>query len=106
MSKKTSKPEQEKNDLKTLDEILIDFSKEKDTAPMRYKNLVIAMKWAYHLKNTEEYKNKPTSEIIEKALADVFAGKVTKKMVDEAVEKDEAVKLEKMAEKKKKLLDE
>lgn len=86
----------------SLDQLLIDFGKGKDTPPDKYKKLVIAMKWAYHLKNTEEYKDKQSSEIIEKALIDIFSGKVTKQDVDMACKKDEEKKLEKAAEKKKK----
>lgn len=85
----------------SIDQLLIDFGKSKDTAPDKYKKLVIAMKWAYHLKNTEEYKDKPSSEIIEKALIDIFSGKVDKEMVDLACKKDEEIRLERVAEKKK-----
>lgn len=91
----------------SLDELLIDFGKGKDEKPQKYKKLFIAMKWAYHLKNTEEYKDKPATEIIEKALIDIFSGRVDQKTVDAACEKDEEMRLEKLAEKKKtKLLDE
>ncbi len=99
MTKKTSASNEQNNI--SIDELLINFGTKDDSSPEKYKKLVIAMKWAYHLKNTEEWKNKPSSEIIEKALIDVFSGNVDQRKVDEAVEKDEAVKLEKIEEKKK-----
>lgn len=85
----------------SIDQLLIDFGKSKNTPPDKYKKLVIAMKWAYHLKNTEEYKDKPSADIIEKALIDIFSGKITKETVDMACKKDEEVRLEKAAERKK-----
>lgn len=92
---------EEKGSQMSIDELLIDFSKDKKVQPQKYKKLIIAMKWAYHLKNTEEYKDKPSAEIIEKALIDIFSGKVDQKTVDAACEKDEQIRLEKIAERKK-----
>ncbi|MGC8867754.1 MAG: hypothetical protein ACP5IO_00445 [Elusimicrobiales bacterium] len=97
MTEKTSKTQQ-----LSLDELLINFgTKDNSSLSGKYKKLVIVMKWAYHLKNTEEWKDKPTSQIIEKALIDVFSGRVDQKKVDAAIEKDEAIKLERMEEKKR-----
>ncbi|MCX7641746.1 MAG: hypothetical protein N2Z20_03835 [Elusimicrobiales bacterium] len=101
MSKKISKAENNKEVQLSINELLIDFAKDKTTPPEKYNKLVIAMKWAYHLKNTEEYKNKPSSEIIEKALIDVFSGTITQNIVDSACEKDEQIRLERIAERKK-----
>lgn len=79
--------EKEKNiENMSLDEIITNYG------PKKYHDLVIAMKWAYHLKSTEEYKDRPASEIIEKALKDVFTNKVSEKEVLKAEEKDEEVK--------------
>ncbi|MEF3280080.1 MAG: hypothetical protein K6357_03845 [Elusimicrobiota bacterium] len=92
-SKKSVK-EENKQEI-NLDEIIINSTDE------RYNNLVLAMKWAYHLKNTEEYKNKLSSEIIDKALKDVMTKEVSAEEIEKAVEKDEALRLEKIAEKRR-----
>jgi hypothetical protein len=65
----------------------------------KYHDTVLAMYWANHLKFSEEYKLKPLSEIIEIALKDVMTGKVSKKEIIEAVEKDEKIKVEREEEK-------
>lgn len=102
MSKKTLNNKSSDNtELSSLDELIINMGLEKNLRPDKYRKLVIAMRWAYHLKTTEEWKDKPSTEIIEKAMIDVFSGKVDQKKVDEALEKDEEKRLEKMAERKK-----
>ncbi len=73
-----------------------------NSGSIKYKKLVLAMQWVYHLKTTEEYKNKPTTEIIEQAMKDIFSGRITEKEVLSAMKKDEEDKQKKLEEKKKK----
>lgn len=82
-------------EVENIDKLILNMKENK------YRKLVLAMKWTYHLKNTEEYKDKLPSEIIEKALKDVLSGSVTEKQIIEAVEKDEEIRLEKLVEKRK-----
>lgn len=84
-----------KVELENTDKLILDMKENK------YRNLVLAMKWTYHLKNTEEYKDKLPAEIIEKALNDVLSGNVTEKQIMKALEKDEEIRLEKLVERKK-----
>ena len=91
-SKETKKTE---NAEVNLDELIMNAGSEK------YSDLVLAMKWVYHLKNTEEYKDKTTSEIIEKALKDVLTRQVKPEEIAKAMEKDEEIRLERIAERKR-----
>lgn len=71
-----------------------------DYGPHRYEDVVLAMNWAAHLKNTEEYRLKPTAEIIEAALKDVVTKKVTVEEIKKAIEKDKAIKEQLKSDKK------
>lgn len=92
---KTKKEEKLNNEEINIDEIMINSGKEK------YDELVLAMKWAYHLKNLEEYKTKTASEIIDKALLDVFTHKVSEEDIRKAMLKDEETRIERIAERKR-----
>jgi len=71
-----------------------------DYGPSKYEDVVLAMYWASHLKNTEEYRLKPVAEIIESALKDVVTKKVSLEDIKKAVEKDLQIKEQKEAGKK------
>lgn len=92
---KTKEKNVNENTEVNLDELIMNAGTEK------YTSLVLAMKWVYHLKNTEEYKDKTTAEIIEKALKDVLTGSVKPDEIAKAMEKDEEIRLEKIAERKR-----
>ncbi len=66
----------------------------------KYRATVLAMKWANHLKFSEEFRLLPMAEIIEKALREVLSGDVSEEEIIKASKRDEEIKLERMTEKK------
>jgi len=95
MTKTKSKETKKENPEINLDELIMNCGSKK------YQELVLAMKWVYHLKESDEYKNKPASELIERALKDILSGSVTPKEIAKAIEKDEERRLERIAEKRR-----
>jgi len=67
----------------------------------KYEKLVLAMRWVYHLKELQEYKDKPTAHLIDQALKDVLSGKITLEDVEKAEIKDEEARIKQAEEKKK-----
>jgi hypothetical protein len=67
----------------------------------KYEKLVLAMRWVYHLKELQEYKDKPTAQLIDEALKDVLSGKITLEDVEKAEIKDEEARIKKAEEKRK-----
>lgn len=61
----------------------------------KYEATVMASQWARHLRKQEAYRNLPMAEVIEIALKDVIAGKVTSEKIKEVQLKD-MVNLEKL----------
>ena len=67
----------------------------------KYEKLVLAMRWVYHLKKLQEYKDKTHAQLIEIALKDVLSGKVTLNDIEEAEMKDEEARIKQVEERKK-----
>lgn len=58
-----------------------------DYGTSKYKDLVVAMKWARVIKRQEENRNLPMAQLIDKALLDIVDNRVTEEQVDEAMAK-------------------
>lgn len=89
-----TKTEKEIKDKEDLEKLISDYKGGK------YKATVLAMKWANHLKFSEEFRLLPMADIIEKALRDVFSGEVSEQEIINAEKRDEEIKLERITEKK------
>lgn len=82
----------ESNDEK-LDRLISDYG------PTKYNDLVRAMQWARHLRRSEEYHDKPMSDLIEISLLDVVSKKISEQEILNAVEEDLKIE-QKLAEKR------
>lgn len=80
-------------------EVLILDKKITDYGPTKYNDLVWAMAWARHLRRQEEFRAMTMAQTIEKAIEDIFTGKITPEEVQAAHEKDLQM-MEAMASKK------
>lgn len=58
-----------------------------DYGASKYKDLVVAMKWARVIKRQEENRTIPMAQLIDKALLDVVDNRVTAEQVEEATVK-------------------
>ncbi len=58
-----------------------------DYGASKYKDLVVAMKWARVIKRQEENRTIPMAQLIDKALLDIVGNRVTAEQVEEATVK-------------------
>ncbi len=58
-----------------------------DYGASKYKDLVVAMKWARVIKRQEENRSLPMAQLIDKALLDIVDGRVAREQVEEAAAK-------------------
>ncbi|HNT98765.1 MAG TPA: hypothetical protein PKK31_10920 [Elusimicrobiales bacterium] len=58
-----------------------------DYGASKYKDLVVAMKWARVVKRQEENRSLPMAQLIDKALLDIVDGRVAREQVEEAAAK-------------------
>ncbi|MDQ7773897.1 MAG: hypothetical protein RDU13_10270 [Elusimicrobiales bacterium] len=58
-----------------------------DYGASKYKDLVVAMKWARVIKRQEENRTIPMAQLIDKALLDIVDNRVTAEQVEEATVK-------------------
>lgn len=69
----------EKNtDIELLERKICDYGASK------YKDLVVAMKWARVIKRQDDNRSLPMAQLIDKALLDIVDGRVTPEEVEEA----------------------
>lgn len=72
-------------DSELLDRLISDYG------PHKYNDLVHAMQWARHLRHLPENKDKPLSELIEKAMIVIAKNEVTIEQIRKAVVDDAAL---------------
>ena len=65
-------------DSELLDRLISDYG------PHKYNDLVMAMQWARHLRHLQENKEKPLSELIEKAMIAIARNEVTPEQIRQA----------------------
>lgn len=58
-----------------------------DYGASKYKDLVVAMKWARVIKRQEDSRSLTMAQLIDKALLDIVDGRVTPEQVEEATAK-------------------
>lgn len=59
-----------------------------DYGPHKYSDLVRAMQWARHLRHLEENRERPLSELIEKAMLSIAKQEVSSEEIMKAMEAD------------------
>lgn len=89
----TTQKSKDKEDDLDLEQLISDYG------PSKYQDIVRAMQWARHLRRQEESRGMTMAELIDCALLDIVAKKVTVPQIEEAVKSDFAID-EKLASKR------